>query len=182
MSSDNRTARKSASALPPRSKVTAMPRRPSRTAAAASAAASALRAGRKEAAVRTVVEGRIVAIAGEDSVWLETADGSRVLCRCPMHVDVGWIKAALSLGPVAAEGSVLDGREEGTIWCLLPTAEQRRVTPEEVTIAASSRMEVVCGKSKLVLSKDGTIRLRGRDVATRGSRITRIQGGVVRVN
>ena len=144
-------------------------------------------------AARTVLEGRIVAIDGEDTVILQIGDetgdetgnetaGRRVVCRCPMHVDVSWIQAALRLGPVSAEASLAAGAGEGTIWCLLPTPEQRRVVPDEITLAASAKVEIVCGKSRLALTKDGTIRLRGRDVATRGSRIARVQGGVVRVN
>lgn len=131
---------------------------------------------------RVVIEGDVVDVIGDDAVMLLTTEGRRVVCRCPLHVNVGWIKAALRVGPVAAEGTRPAGGGEGTIWALLPTPEQRQVVPEELSLVAASKLEIVCGKSKLALTKDGTIRLRGRDVATRGSRITRVQGGVVRVN
>jgi len=131
---------------------------------------------------RSVIEGHIVEVVSDDVVTLVTAGGHRMACRCALHVSPDWIRAALRFGRVEAEASVSASGREATIWCLLPTAEQRKVTLEAVTLAAESRVSIVCGKSKLTLTKDGTIRMRGRDVATRGSQIARLQGGVVRVN
>jgi hypothetical protein len=128
-----------------------------------------------------VLEGEVVDVSKDDRVVFVTAGGRRIVCRYAQHVDPNWLRAALVLGAVAAEASV-PAAGVGTVWCLLPSAEQRKVVVDTLSLAAASNVEIACGKSKLELRKDGTVRLRGRDVLARGSRITRIQGGVVRLN
>jgi len=132
---------------------------------------------------RLLVEGEVVDMLSDDTVSFVTSAGRRLACDCAMGVDLAWLRAALRLGPVRAEGSApRSGGGRGTVWCLVPTAEQRRAVPDEINLVAAERVNVVCGKSKVRLAKDGTLRARGREVAIRGSRTTRIMGGVVRVN
>jgi hypothetical protein len=132
---------------------------------------------------RVVVDGEIVALLPDETVSFVTSGGRRLTCACAMGVDLAWLRAALRLGHVRAEGSVPRGRAGGgVIWCLVPTAEQRGAIPDQINLVASESVNIVCGKSKLKLTKDGTLRARGREVGIRGSRSTRIQGGVVRVN
>src|SRR3954471_20383988 len=126
---------------------------------------------------RTVIEGRVIEVQRDDSVVFVTGAGQRLVCRCPQHVDPAWLRAALKLGGVAAEASVSSADRLGTVWCLLPTPAQRKVVVESLSLAASSSVDIVCGKSQLQLRKDGTVRLRGRDVMTRGSRVVRVVGG-----
>jgi hypothetical protein len=135
----------------------------------------------KAEAPRLVFAGTVVEVLKDDRVAFVTTGGRRVLCRCPLHVDPGWLRVALGLGPVAAEAA-LPTEGVGTVWCLLPTAAQRKVVVDTLSLSASASVEIACGKSKLQLKKDGTLRLRGRDVFARGSRVTRIQGGTVRLN
>jgi hypothetical protein len=47
---------------------------------------------------------------------------------------------------------------------------------------AKESVKISCGESTLDLDKQGTIRVRGREVTARGSRVTRLQGGSVRIN
>ena len=130
---------------------------------------------------RTVLEGRVVEVLRDEQVVFVSAGGSRFVCLCPQHVDTGWVRSALAFGPVAAEASI--PREgPGTVWCLLPSPEQRKVVGDTLSLGAASRVEITCGKSKVELKSDGTVRIRGRDVLARGSRVTRIQGGAVRLN
>jgi hypothetical protein len=132
---------------------------------------------------RVLVDGEIVALLPDDAVTFVTTSGRRLKCACAMGVDLAWLRAALRLGHVRAEGSVARrGAGGGVIWCLVPTAEQRRAIPDEINLVAAEGVNIVCGKSKLKLTKDGSLRARGREVAIRGSRSTRIQGGIVRVN
>lgn len=132
---------------------------------------------------RMLVDGEIVGLLPDDTVSFVTTGGRRLTCACAMGVDLAWLRAALRLGHVRAEGSV-PRREAGggVIWCLIPTAEQRRAVPDEINLVASEGVTIVCGKSKLKLGKDGALRARGREVAIRGSRSTRIQGGIIRLN
>jgi hypothetical protein len=125
-----------------------------------------------------LVEGEVVELLSDETVAVVTGTGRRLACDCAMSVDLAWLRAA-----VRAEGSApRSGGGRGTVWCLVPTAEQRRAVPDEINLVAAERVNIVCGKSKLKLAKDGTLRARGREVAIRGSRTTRILGGVVRVN
>jgi hypothetical protein len=142
----------------------------------------ALLAERVEAeSPRTVFEGHVVEVVSADRVIFLTSGGMRVICLCPQHVDTDWVRAALTLGHVAAEASIpVDG--PGTVWCLLPSPAQRKVVVDVLSLRAASRVEIACGKSKVELKNDGTVRVRGRNVLARGSRITRIQGGTVRLN
>jgi len=132
---------------------------------------------------RVLIEGEIIELLRDDTVSFVTSAGRRLTCACAMGVDLGWLRSALRLGCVRAQGSVpARGAGGGVIWCVVPTAEQRRALPEEINLVASEGVNIVCGKSKVKLAKDGSLRARGREVAIRGSRSTRIQGGVVRVN
>ncbi len=132
---------------------------------------------------RLVVGGAVVEVLSDEAVSFVTGGGRRLTCTCAVGVDVGWLRAALRLGSVRAEGSIPRfGKGEGVVWCLVPTAEQRRAIPDEINLVAAKGVSIVCGKSKLKLSQEGSLRVRGREVVVRGSRSTRIQGGVVRVN
>jgi len=143
-------------------------------------AASRSRAVRPAPADRRIVEGRITAVLPDGRAKLVTRAGATLSCRCPQHVSIDWLRAAVAVGPVEAEAST-NGRT-GTIWCLLPGSEHRAVAPDTLHLAARESLKIACGESTLSLDKEGTVRLRGRDVTTRGSRVTRLQGGTVRIN
>jgi len=143
-------------------------------------AASRSRAARPVTTERRIVEGRIIAVLPDGRAKLVTRAGATLPCRCPQHVSVDWLRAAVAVAPVEAEAST-NGRA-GTIWCLLPGPEHRDVAPDTLQLAARQTLKIACGDSTLSLDKEGTIRLRGRDVTTRGSRVTRVQGGTVRIN
>lgn len=129
---------------------------------------------------RKVVEGRVTEVLPDGRAKIVTRAGVSVACRCPQHVSVDWLRAAVAVGPVEAEAST-NGRT-GTIWCLLPGPEHRGVAPSHLNLVASDSLKIACGDSTLNLDKAGTIRLRGREVTARGSRVTRLQGGTVRIN
>ena len=132
---------------------------------------------------RLLADGEVVELLSDERVTFVTSAGRRLTCACAMGIDLAWLQAALRLGNVRAEGSVpRSGGEDGVIWCVVPTAEQRRAIPDEINLVAAEGVTIACGKSKVKLAKDGSLRVRGREVAVRGSRSTRIQGGVVRVN
>jgi hypothetical protein len=145
-----------------------------------SPAASRSRAVRPAPADRRIVEGRITAVLPDGRAKLVTRTGATLSCRCPQHVSTDWLRAAVAVGPVEAEAST-NGRT-GTIWCLLPGPEHRAVAPSQVDLVAKDTLKLACGEATVSLDKTGTIRVRGRDVTTRGSRVARLQGGTVRIN
>lgn len=137
-------------------------------------------AARPAAGDRRIVEGRVTDVLSDGRAKMVTRAGLTITCRCPQHVSVEWLRAAVAVGPVEAEAST-NGRM-GTIWCLLPGPEHRDVASSHLDLVASDSLKIACGDSTLTLDKAGTVRLRGRDVTTRGSRVARLQGGSVRIN
>jgi len=151
-----------------------------RTARTLSPAASKRAASRPTTTERRIVEGRVTEVLPDGRAKLVTTTGLTIACRCPQHVNVDWLRAALAVAPVEAEASTT-GRT-GTLWCLLPGAEHRDVAASHLDLVASDSLKIACGDATLSLDKAGTIRVRGRDVTTRGSRVARLQGGTVRIN
>jgi hypothetical protein len=92
------------------------------------------------------------------------------------------LRAALAIGPVDAEGTLDLDQGTGSIWCVFPGPEHAHVAPPTLSLAASDRVTLRCGKASLDLEKDGSLQVRGRDILTRGSRSARISGGIVRIN
>ena len=160
-----------------------VPRRATRLppAAVKKAASRAIPSERPRTAERRIVEGRVTELLADGRARLVIASGRVVDCRCPLHVNVEWLRAAVAVAPVDAEASVGSGRA-GTLWCLLPGPEHRDVVPERVDLVARDSVKIACGDSTVTLSKEGTVRVRGKDVTTRGSRVARVQGGSVRIN
>ena len=98
-----------------------------------------------------------------------------------LSISLAWLREAVAVAPIDAEASVGNARA-GTLWCLLPGPEHREVVPERLDLVARENVKIACGDSTVSLSKEGTVRVRGKDVTTRGSRVARLQGGTVRIN
>jgi hypothetical protein len=160
-----------------------IPKRVTRVAPAAvrQSAGRSIPSERPRSGERRVVEGRVTEVLADGRARLVTAGRRVVDCRCPQHVNVDWLRAAVAVAPVEAEASVGAGRA-GTLWCLLPGPEHREVAPAHVDLIARDSLKIACGNSTVSLKKDGTVRVRGKEVTTRGSRVARVQGGTVRIN
>jgi hypothetical protein len=150
-------------------------------AAAKAATRRSISATRPSVIERHIVEGRVTEVLADGRARLVTASRRVFDCRCPQHVSVSWLRAALAVGPVDAEATVGNGRV-GTLWCVLPGPEHRDVAPERLDLVARDSVKIACGDATVSLSKEGTVRVRGKDVTTRGSRVARVQGGTVRIN
>jgi len=59
---------------------------------------------------------------------------------------------------------------------------EARVDRQRVVIEAESEIELRCGDASIVLSRDGKIRIRGKDLLSRSSGGNRIKGGSIRIN
>jgi hypothetical protein len=95
---------------------------------------------------------------------------------------MAWLRAALAIATVEAEGTIDTNGDSGSIWCLFPGAEHASAVVPTLNLVAAERISLRCGKSSVTLEKDGSLDARGRDVMTRGSRSARISGGIVRIN
>ena len=111
---------------------------------------------------------------------LEIAGRRVVECRCAHGIDLHWLRAALAVGPVEAEATL--GERGGSLWAVFPGPEHAGVLSDTVVLSAAKSIELRCGRSTVSLKTDGQIRVRGRDVATRGSRVARLQGHTIRLN
>jgi hypothetical protein len=131
---------------------------------------------------RVLVDGKIIKLTPAGRPVLRMKDGRQVVCRCASTIDVGWLRAALVVGSVDAEGTYDASDGSGSIWCVFPGPEHADVAVPTLSFAASERIALRCGKSSVALEKDGSLQVRGRDVLTRGSRSTRVSGGTVRIN
>jgi len=63
-----------------------------------------------------------------------------------------------------------------------PVELEARVDRKRVVIEAESELELRCGDASVVLTRDGKIRIRGKDLLSRSSGGNRIKGGSVRIN
>lgn len=129
-----------------------------------------------------LVAGQIVGVIAAGAALLRLPDGRQIPCRRPSTVDAGWLRAAVEVGPVDAEGTMDVEEGTGSIWCVFPGPEHEDVAAPTVKLVATERVSLQCGKSSVALEKDGSLQVRGRDIVTRGSRSARISGGIVRIN
>ena len=72
--------------------------------------------------------------------------------------------------------------ERGYILGILETNLKRDDVPKNLRIEALESIELKCGTSSFVMSKDGRVNLRGSDVTSRASRINKIKGAAVKIN
>jgi hypothetical protein len=133
------------------------------------------------ATARWIVEGLAEEVTRDGRVLVTTAAGESLVCRVPMHVSLPWLRAALAHAPVLAEVTVGDEDAPPSLWSLFPGPEHEGVVPDKVEIAASERIDLVCGASKIAMAGK-ELRARSRDVTVTGSRVTRVRGGTVKVN
>jgi hypothetical protein len=130
---------------------------------------------------RVFIAGQVVRLMPDGTVVMRVRD-QEIPCRRASTVDRGWLQAALAVGPVDGEGTFDLEHGIGSLWCVFPGPEHEEVASATVSLVATERVSLQCGKSTVALEKDGTLQVRGRDITTRGSRSARISGGIVRIN
>ena len=130
---------------------------------------------------RVFIAGQVVRLLPDGTVLLRVR-GQEIPCRRASTIDRGWLQAALAVGPVEGEGTFDLELGTGSLWCIFPGPEHEGVAATTVSLVATERVSLQCGKASVALEKDGTLQVRGRDITTRGSRSARISGGIVRIN
>lgn len=71
--------------------------------------------------------------------------------------------------------------EEGA-EAAVPRARDLRVDGRRLVIAAEAEIELRCGESSLVLTSDGRVTIRGRNLVSQAKEINKIRGAAVRLN
>jgi hypothetical protein len=66
----------------------------------------------------------------------------------------------------------------------IPTKTKRNVVVDGETVIFEAQFEIVlrCGKSEIILTRDGKIVIKGKDVVTRAAQNNRIKGTTVKIN
>jgi len=129
----------------------------------------------------------VVAVVSRSAVEVELEDGRVLTARCPQHISIEWLAAALEIAPVAA---IVAGSNElrPTLWGIFPEprhdavrlAVQMRV--ESLSIDSAERVRIACGRSRIELAQSGEVVVRGRELLSRASEVNRIKGARVRIN
>jgi hypothetical protein len=65
---------------------------------------------------------------------------------------------------------------------VFPGPAHADIATPTLTLVASERVSLRCGKASVSLEKDGSLQVRGRDIVTRGSRSARLSAATVRIN
>lgn len=63
-----------------------------------------------------------------------------------------------------------------------PSEETADSVPDRLVIEARSEIELRCGDSSILLTRDGKVRIRGKEVLSRASGANRVKGASVRIN
>jgi hypothetical protein len=112
---------------------------------------------------------RVIGVLGTGLAEVVAEDGLRLEARCPEHIDLRWLRAALSVGPV--DGTAALTGPNAVLWCIFPGPEHRLVMPDldlrgrHVRLCASEGVEIECGRTALMLDPRGNVKLRGQNVA-----------------
>lgn len=151
-----------------------------RRGAPAAAARTAAAAPTEGPAAAHLFSGRIVALDGSRAQVI-LGDGTIIHCRCAQGIDLQWLRPALAVAPVEAEGSWTGG-DHGSVWAIFAGPEHVDVLADELQLTARNTVRISCGTASVKLSEDGRAQLRGREVVSRGLRVNRIEGAVVKIN
>jgi hypothetical protein len=77
-----------------------------------------------------------------------------------------------------------EGKDDSEVQVELPAGEARSVHVDKrrLNLEAADEIRLTCGKSSLVLRRDGTVVVRGVNVVSRASQSNKIRGGTISLN
>jgi hypothetical protein len=128
---------------------------------------------------------RSVRLTGD--VEVVTSAGKTQLVRCPQHISLDWLRAAVRIAPVEAVISEVEGGR-AFLWAIFPASAHAAVRAPfevrgtQVKLEGSEGVQLICGSSAVSLNREGEVRIRGRDVLSRASQVNRIKGGRIKLN
>lgn len=96
------------------------------------------------------------------------------------------VMVLVTAGPPVILGAVSqrlwETREGEELEATLPATPAVEVDRKRVELEASDEIRLTCGKSSLVLRRDGTVVLRGVTITSRAAQTNKIRGGTVSIN
>jgi len=130
----------------------------------------------------------VVAVAPDRAeVDVELASGEALSARCPQHVSIDWLRAAVAIAPIEATMFRSAGARP-MLMGIFPDARHESVRApvhihaSTMTIDASDELELHSGEARVSLKQGGDVVVRGRDVLSEASEVNHVQGGRVRIN
>lgn len=141
---------------------------------------------------KNIMEGKILYIKSTGEIVVESDNGLEVSCYF-LRTSAG---APPKFAPGASVLFVMDeryclGYVLGIVEKYLPEQHKlqddalslfQRENDKEIILDASERVEFRCGKSSLLMNKEGKVVLKGSDIVSRASRNNKIKGSSVRIN
>jgi len=137
-----------------------------------------------------IVRGRILEITGDGQIWVENdPEGPALPCD--------FLRTGAAPPPMMRTGdSVLVFVDEmGIKGYVLGLIQKYESTAEpsgseislagardKIIINANERIELRCGKSSMILDKEGRVVVKGTNITNRASGCNKIKGGTVQIN
>jgi DNA-binding beta-propeller fold protein YncE len=132
--------------------------------------------------------GHIIAVnPGGKAVFVDEA-GEETVLVIARRVDRCWLKAAVALAPVPAVASHLGSDAWTWLSDVFPAPEHEalddhfRVDAKTIELSASESICIRTGKSIVTVTAAGEVTVRGRNITSRASNLSRVRGGVVKIN
>jgi hypothetical protein len=129
----------------------------------------------------------IAAAPDRADVEVELASGEALSVRCPQHVPIEWLRAAVVIAPVEATMFRSAGARP-MLMAIFPDARHESVRAavhihaSTMTIDASEEVELHSGDASVSLKYSGGVVVRGRDLLSEALEVNSVQGGRVRIN
>jgi hypothetical protein len=132
-------------------------------------------------------DGFLIAVRDSGEVDVEAASGEMLVARCPQHIPIEWLRAAVVVAPVEVLVFVRVGLRP-VLWGVFPSDRHEAVRcavharVSSMTVDASEGVEFTSGGASFRLEANGEVVTRGRDVTSRASEVLRLKGGRILVN
>lgn len=133
-------------------------------------------------------EGYVTAVAADGYATFRHSSNELRSVRVPRHIDGRWLAAAVALAPVPAVVLSLEPRRSPVLAHVFstpahaPLDERFCIDAKTIELTASESVEIRTGKSVVVVSANGDIQVRGKNITSRASNVNRVRGGSVRIN
>ncbi len=135
---------------------------------------------------RNVTRG-IVERADEEALLVRTAAGRLLLCDVLRPPDGA--PGTLAIGDPVLVALPLEGETRGCVLGVIESfaralapQETRTITAETIVLEAGSRIEIRVGDSGVLVTEDGRVQIRGKNVSSRARGLHTIRGAAVRIN
>lgn len=133
----------------------------------------------------SIDEGQPLVVYGDEaaprpSLCLTTVSAEHLPCRVLLAVLNEYASQTVILGVV--EDTISYKAEEAAVEVSRSAVDEVCVDGKRVTVEAKEEIVLRCGKSSILLNKNGKIILKGVDLVNRAARTNKIKGASVNIN